>query len=83
MKKKGESVTLLNCNIKNAKIGDQYELFASRKCSVVSSPMKIEVSKDILDSCTGGEHELSWLSEKDEIKAFAVNKVSIKGKVSL
>ena len=82
MKEKGESVTLLNCNIKKAKIGDQYELVASGKCSVVSSPKRKEVSKDILDSCTGGEYELSLLSEIGEIKAFVGNKVSIKGKVS-
>ena len=48
----------------------------------MSSPKQIEVSKDILDSCTGGEHELSLLSEIGEIKAFVGNKVSVKGKVS-
>lgn len=80
MKDKGESVSIINCDIEKDKNSEEYELVTIKESSVISSPQKIELPKDIVDACTV-VCELSNLAEMKDVKVTLGNKVYIKGKV--
>ena len=77
-REKGDSVSLVNCSVKEYKSGDGFEVMASKRSKVYSSPKKFKL--DELERFCG----LTKLSKLEDVNDVAVHqKVIIQGKVTI
>ena len=77
---RGESVSVVNCDVKKRKIGGTgYELVLSDKSSVIRSPKKFKLSDDLL--MRFDVNELERIVMIEDISTNVGNKVSVKGKL--
>ena len=82
LKKKQESVSLINCDIKMDRNGNNYEVIASRRSSVTASPHKFRVDKVEKSLLAATKpFELMKIEGMHDVIASVGNKLSVKGKI--
>ncbi len=80
LQKNDESVSCINCNVKEAMDGNGFEVVAVKKSMITNSPKKFVISAEDKEKLGGTAS--SELSELQEIETVAVHrKVCITGKI--
>ena len=81
LKSRGESISLVNCVIQKSRYGEEFEVVASKRSSLVASPKRFNIDESELNPSVSCVNELPKLSAMEGVPAFVGNKLSIRAKV--